>query len=407
VSNLPIHQNIPISPNTFELLNVDGDGDNKGEVIDGFKRANADTLKKRKILKVLPRNLVLSQQKKLRGPRNPPSALKKGGPYSLKTNLSGNFSKTNTLLWPLPPDVAVHICSFLAYSEIPKLAMVCRAWQKAVYSRPYSHLWRTVIIGGDPMHTGYGQHVQLRFILRVGIMDYIETLLITRGTIGDFFPDEDFERYLAVFNLPRLRALILYATPVDDFKPILKQHSNLYYFFTEDQINLGFTLAQLPHLRCLSSSIIDVEQLRKVKTIYKQMEFVSFIFGVNSKNVSLIFCTFPHLDRVAIELEELVLDLPTWGQHSKLRTLHLSWKPGKFMRMPGRKGVVADRRAVTRWLKDLDYLDWLIIDRDYAFDDGTSLVEEARRVLRTVRVTTCPHSAGWNLHTFWKYIGET
>ena len=35
----------------------DGDGDNKGEVIDGFKRANADTLKKRKILKVKRSNI--------------------------------------------------------------------------------------------------------------------------------------------------------------------------------------------------------------------------------------------------------------------------------------------------------------------------------------------------------------
>jgi len=35
----------------------DGDGDNKGEVIDGFKRANADTLKKRKILKVKRSNV--------------------------------------------------------------------------------------------------------------------------------------------------------------------------------------------------------------------------------------------------------------------------------------------------------------------------------------------------------------
>merc|ERR1719436_1129885 len=100
-------------------------------------------------------------------------------------------------------------------------------------------------------------------------------------------------------------------------------------------MNLPQTLKLLPHLRCLCASIIDCEDLRKVDGVYKQMEFLSFVFGVNTKNVNLVFSTFPHLDRVGMELEELIPDLPAWGSHAKLRTLHLSWKPGKFLRKPG------------------------------------------------------------------------
>ena len=311
-------------------------------------------------------------------------------------------SKKNTLLWPLPPDVASHICAFLEYADIPRLAKVCKAWERAIYSRPYASMWRTIIIGANPFSKGYGQSLELKWLLLSGVTDYVETLLVSKGMIGEFFPDEDTERYLAVLNMPRLRSLVLYSTPVDDYEPIYKNHPNLYYLFTEDSIDLNLTLEDLPHLRAISASIIDVEDLRQVKSVYKQMEFLSFIFGVNSMNVNLIFCTFPHLNHVALELEEIIKELPYWSQHAKLKTLHLSWKPGKFLINPKTKQI-ADREEVMKWLVDFSFLDWLIIDRDFLFDDGSSLLEEARKLLPTVQVTTSPQSA---LKLFWIYTGE-
>merc|ERR1719229_1009932 len=91
---------------------------------------------KRKVLKVLPRNLVLTNRKQVRGPRVRDDTVKKGGPYSLdQASVKMNLDKKNTLFWPLPPDVATHICRFLNHSDIPKLAKVSTAWKKALYSR--------------------------------------------------------------------------------------------------------------------------------------------------------------------------------------------------------------------------------------------------------------------------------
>jgi len=352
---------------------------------------------RRKVLKVQPKNLELSSSWDIRDLQR-----RETTPKNKSVEMLTPRSKENTLLWPLPPNVASHICAFLEYADIPRLAKVCKAWKKAVFSRQYASIWRTIIIGANPFSKGYGQSTELKWLMLSGVTDYVETLLVSKGMIGEFFPDEDTERYLAVLNMPRLRSLVLYATPIEDYEPIYKNHPNLYCLFTEDSIDLNLTLEDLPHLRAISASIIDVEHLRQVKSVYKQMEFLSFIFGVNSRNVNLIFCTFPHLNHVALELEEVIKDLPYWAQHAKLKTLHLSWKPGKFLTIPKTKRI-ADREEVMNWLADFSFLDWLIIDRDFMFDGGSSLVDEARELLPKVQVTTSPQSA---LKLFWNYIGE-
>merc|ERR1712183_936166 len=119
--------------------------------------------------------------------------------------------------------------------------------------------------------------------------------------------------------------------------PIFRNHPNLWYFFTEDRINLRNTLEALPSLRALSASIIDAEEFIVNESEWKGMEYVSCIFGVNSKNVSQVFCTFPGLSWVAIEIDELISDLHLWCLKTTLRTLQLSWKPGKFLVNPIKK----------------------------------------------------------------------
>jgi len=353
---------------------------------------------RRKVLKVQPKNLELSSSLGNRG-----FQVREAAPTKKSFEMLLPKSKKNTFLWPLPPDVASHICTFLEYADIPRLAKVCQAWKKAIFSRPYASIWRTIIIGANPFNKGWGHSIKLKWLLLSGVTDYVETLLVSKGMIGEFFPDEDTERYLAVINMPRLRSLILYGTPIEDYEPIYKNHPNLYCLFTEDNIDLNLTLEDLPHLRAISASIIDVEHLRQVKSVYKQMEFLSFIFGVNSSNVNLIFCTFPHLKHVALELEEVIEDLPSWAQHAKLKTLHLSWKPGKFLTIPKTKRI-ADREEVMKWLAGFSFLNWLIVDRDFLFDNGSSLLYQARKLLPTVQVTTSPQSA---LKLFWSYIGES
>jgi len=353
---------------------------------------------RRKVLKVQPKNLELSSSLGIRGFQEREIVPRKKSFQMLLPK-----SKKNTFLWPLPPDVACHICAFLEYADFPRLAKVCQAWKKAIFSRPYASIWRTIIIGANPFNKGWGHSIKLKWLLLSGVTDYVETLLVSKGMIGEFFPDEDTERYLAVINMPRLRSLILYGTPIEDYEPIYKNHPNLYCLFTEDNIDLNLTLEDLPHLRAISASIIDVEHLRQVKSVYKQMEFLSFIFGVNSSNVNLIFCTFPHLKHVALELQEVIKDLPSWAQHAKLKTLHLSWKPGKFLTIPKTERI-ADQGEVMKWLSGFSFLNWLIVDRDFLFDSGSSLLDEARKLLPTVHVTTSPQSA---LKLFWTYIGES
>lgn len=235
--------------------------------------------------------------------------------------------------------------------------------------------------------------------------------MISKGMIGEFFANEESERYLAMLSMPRLRSLILYSTPVEDYSPIFRNHANISHFFTEDRINLRVTLESLPRLRALSSSIIDAEEFIGVKAEWKGMEYVSCIFGVNSRNVNRIFCTFPHLKWVALEVEEVIADLHMWCQQTGLRTLNISWKPGKFLVNPrktaaGLGDVVAGCQDVVRWLRDFAFLDELIIDGDYVFHGGSSLLDEARRLLPSVQVKTSAHHASYSLQTFWKYIGE-
>jgi len=358
--------------------------------------------RERKVIEVRLKDLWLSRAGKVRVSLNNPS---------LRTDTFSVQKSKQEIFWRLPPDIAMHICGFLPYSDLPRIGQVCHAWRSAIYSHSYSRIWRTIVIGADPLQKGYGQATELKWLLLSGVTEYVETLMISKGMIGEFFSDEESERYLAMLNMPRLRSLVIYSTPVEDYSPIFRNHSNLSFFFTEDRINLRITLESLPHLRALSSSIIDVEEFIGLESEWKGMEYVSCIFGVNSRNVSWIFSTFPQLKWVALEVEDVIPDLHIWCKQTELRTLNISWKPGKFLmksrtQTAGLEDVVAGCQDVVRWLRNFAFLDVLIIDGDYVFDGGTSLLEEARRLLPSVQVKTSAQHTSNSLQNFWKYIGE-
>jgi len=362
--------------------------------------------RERKVIEVRLKDLWLSRAEKAR--------VSLDNQYLISVTRADTFpvqKSKQEIFWPLPPDIAMHICGFLPYSDLPRLGQVCKTWRLAIYSHSYSRIWRTIVIGADPLQNGYGQATELKWLLLSGVTEYVETLMISKGMIGEFFSDEESERYLAMLNMPRLRSLVIYSTPVEDYSPIFRNHSNLSFFFTEDRINLRVTLESLPHLRALSSSIIDVEEFIGLESEWKGMEYVSCIFGVNSRNVSWIFSTFPQLKWVALEVEDVIPDLHIWCQQTELRTLNISWKPGKFLmksrtQTAGLEDVVAGCQDVVRWLRNFSFLDVLIIDGDYVFDGGSSLLEEARLLLPSVQVKTSAQHTSNSLQNFWKYIGE-
>ena len=189
---------------------------------------------------------------------------------------------------------------------------------------------------------------------------------------------------------------------------VLKHNlSSLTALYLESPIDVLDVCLNLPHLRVLACNVINCNQLELTdKHQFKQLRYLSFVYGVDDFVLNRIFYSFPNLVHCGLEFDEITTSLSKLLRYkaNEFCTFHMSWNQKSFWGINRNRG----QSDVEYWLRDVKKIKTLILDRDYVFDDDDKTVNvEAMTALNdllpNVNVCIAGGECTYNLIQFAKF----
>eukprot|EP01083_Nonionella_stella_P021513 59652_1 len=326
------------------------------------------------------------------------------------------------LIASLPNDITGHIFVFLSGRQVTTLFAVSKSWCYCLlYDAVFSHLWKRIIIGADPIRNSLGHNLQLKWLNRKicvqPIRVLMETLIIsTAGLALDALKSSSVDEQLYVLRqaqFPSLRTLLLYGwsdLKVMSLKMVFKHNlSQLTALYMESPIDILDICTNVPNLRILQCNVINCTNLQLVeKHKFASMMYLSFVYGVDDFILNRIFYCFPNLVHLGVEFDEIASSLRKLLRYktNRFSVLHMSWNRASFW------GVNKNRtqKDVECWLFELQNVNTLVLDRDYVFDDDdkTENVEALgalQCLLPSIELRIAGGECTYNLTTFATFCG--
>jgi len=268
------------------------------------------------------------------------------------------------------PNVCVRILSFLSVSELSGLFTICKDWHRILKSPRLQNLWKSIVIGNSPQNNLLGHGPTLKWFMDSNLTDYVERLTISVGSLdaGSWMDHQD---CLDLVHTPllKLRSLLFITTDLETPNLIIAKFENLTELFMETPVDLTEVAEFMPNLRSFHCSTLDLQRFQP-KTIHENLQYLSFVYGVNAINVSLLFHCFPNLRFLGLEVDQPIIHLAQCLQHTKLEILNLSWNRETFWK--NRQGKDISEEEGLDWFRHI-HVSRLILDLDYVLQDGRAL----------------------------------
>eukprot|EP01084_Bolivina_argentea_P193984 332786_1 len=189
----------------------------------------------------------------------------------------------------IPNDITGYIFEFISGRDLTKLFIISKLWFNVLlYDSQFSHLWKRVIIGADPISNSLGHNLKLKWIKTTicgtQIRSLMETLIIsTAGLALDALlqPISHQDLYiLKQYNFPKLNQLIFYGWSdlnVLSLKNIFKNNlCNLTSLYMESTVDVLDICLNLKYLRILQCNVINCNNLQLIeKHQFKNIIYIS------------------------------------------------------------------------------------------------------------------------------------
>jgi len=301
------------------------------------------------------------------------------------------------------PNVCVRILSFLSISELSGLFTVCMDWRRILKSPRLQNLWKNIVLGDLPTQDVLGHGPSLEWFMESNLTDYVERLTISLGSLdaGSWMDHQDCLK-LVHTPLLKLRSLLFITTYLETPNLIIAKFENLTELFLETPVDLTEVAEFMPSLRCFHCSTLNLETFQP-KSIHKNLQYLSFIYGVNAINLNLIFHCFPNLLFLALEVDQPIIHLAQCLQYTNLEVLNLSWNRETFWK--NRTGKTISEEEGLEWFKQIQ-VPRLILDLDYVLQGGRALQTVLSECMpdSIIEISGTAHLTSYK--TFIKYSNE-